>query len=47
MVTVCVCRYFFVVVFVLPGRPVHTVVYLFARSLPIGEDPAFDTALRR
>ncbi len=40
-------EYFFVMVFVLPGKPVHTVVYLFARCLPIGEDPAFDTALRR
>ena len=40
-------EYFFVMVFVLPGKPVHTVVYLFARALPIGVDPAFDTALRR
>jgi hypothetical protein len=36
---------FFVMAFMLPGRPVHNVVYLFARVLPEGEDPAFDKVL--
>ena len=37
----------FVVVFNLPGKPIHNVVYLFARQLPRGQDEAFDRLFDR
>lgn len=38
--------YFIVVSWILPGPPYHTVVQLLKRTLPEGEDPAFDFSLK-
>jgi len=39
--------FFLVVNWQLPGPPYHSVVHLFARTLPEGEDPAFDLMFKR
>jgi hypothetical protein len=38
---------YFITTFVLPGPPFHTVVHLFKRTLPLGEDSTFDKLLQK